>query len=263
MTPPIPIRIVCTHDAAKLAEDMQRRLSAEQHAVEISCGRQSLRQIGDARTLREAVILIWSLDAPSSHYMLQWSSSIEPNRLIEIARGRTMKSRAHVIDFSAWEGERGGPAWRALEDRLRGITRATEPPKPPPRAAAMALAAISAVAVGDAVWLRVQDAHRPLAAPALAEEPTPLPTVMQTAGIGGEGGPLHAAEPASSSPEDVFRAYHGQRVRPLDAPRAGALATVADADAAPSLVFQESRPGVLDRLTALAAPVTHRDENGR
>ncbi|HVZ99093.1 MAG TPA: hypothetical protein VG841_02125 [Caulobacterales bacterium] len=260
MTPPIPIRIVCTHDAMKLAEDVQRRLSAEQHAVAISCGRQSARLIETSRSLREAVILIWSLEAPSAHYMLQWAANAEPTRLIEVARTRAPKTRQHVIDFSAWEGERGGAAWRALEERLRAVTRASEPPKPQPRRAAMALAAVSAVAVGDALWLRVQDAERPPPASALADEPAPL-RHMQTASFGGEGGPLTAVEPDSSSSDESVQIYRAPRVRGLEAAHFDTLKALEAP--APFAIEERRAGGVLDRLAALAAPLTHRNENER
>ncbi|MES1198928.1 MAG: hypothetical protein ABUS48_03005 [Pseudomonadota bacterium] len=254
MTQAVPIRIVCTRDALKLAEDMQRKLTAEQHAVEISCGRQSLGDIEKARA--EAVILIWSRDAPTSHYMLQWAARIPPARLIDVNRGRSnpSASKRAGIDFCHWEGERGASAaWHALEERLRGVTRISQPKKPPPRRAAMVLAVLSALAVGDAAWLRMQDERRPPVQP--LEEPTPIAMTQTPGAVGGEGGPLVAREPASRPEEKALVFYRVRRVQPLDAPRAMPLS---DVETAPDFEIERD-PTMLDRIVSFAAPLRGRD----
>ncbi|MES1156919.1 MAG: hypothetical protein ABUL73_03975 [Alphaproteobacteria bacterium] len=274
MTTPIPIRIVCTHDAAKLAEDLRRLLSAEQHAVEICCGRQSLVFLEASRELREAVLLIWSVDAPSSHYMLQWATHIEPTRVVEISRTRMSsgfaEQRGKVIDFSKWEGQRGGHAWRDLESRLADIARATEPPKPPPRYAAMALVAVSAIAVGEAALVRMHDVHHDamasttedtVQAPA-AQPPAPVVHVADAhSDSEGEGGPLTVSEPASKPVEEVVHLVRGaRRVPMLNAALADDLKA---AHIAPSLHYSESNPWLLDRLSALAAPLMGGEDHRR
>ena len=80
------IRIVCTHDAVKFAEMLLRLLGAEQHQVRLLAGRQSLAELEAAKTAQDAVLLIWSANAPSQHYMREWARNIPPGRLIEIAR---------------------------------------------------------------------------------------------------------------------------------------------------------------------------------
>lgn len=254
-----------------MAEHVRRRLAAEGHPVEISCGRQSLSHIGTAKAQREAVVLIWSDDAPSAHYMLKWAADIDPAKQIEVSRTsrapRLARRSTQVIDFTLWNGERGGPAWRALEDRLRTVSRATEPVKPPPLRAAMVLAAAGAVAVGEAAILRMHDGdHVAQAAPPVEEmaqvvtvHPGPAPEGVETLP---EGGPLTTSEPASDpaeDPLDIYRPLH-RRFAALDGPPAGALH--AAHAAAPPMDFR-SNAGLFDRLASLAAPLIHRDDETR
>ncbi|MGH6950225.1 MAG: hypothetical protein ACREH4_05100, partial [Vitreimonas sp.] len=137
------IRIVCTHDAVKLADVLMRLLGAEQHQVCLLVGRQSLTELEAAKTARDAVILIWSPNAPSQHYMREWARHIPPARLIEIARAAGWphdERRAPVIDFIAWRGQRNSRAWSSLKERLRLIARGLEPPThSAPKRAAMAI----------------------------------------------------------------------------------------------------------------------------
>ncbi|MEZ5956563.1 MAG: hypothetical protein R3C27_05040 [Hyphomonadaceae bacterium] len=154
----IDIISVSTHDAKKMAADLVRLLEAEEHTVRMLVGRQSQLAIADARSSRDAVLIIWSEDAPSQTYMREWLSQIEASRLIEIATAPGWPERkdrkAPVIDFSNWRGERGGRAWNALSDRLKAVANVIEPPKPPARHAAVALGAISLAAVGLAAGVR-------------------------------------------------------------------------------------------------------------
>lgn len=207
------VRIVCTFDALTTAETLARILGAELYDVRISYGRSSMSDLEDARSAREAVVLIWSYDAPGAHYMLEWATGVEPSRLVEIARAPgypRITRKSPVIDFSAWRGERGGRAWHMLAERLRNVTRALEPAKPPPRRAAMALGLASVAAVGGAIVVRANDVFEP-------QEPTQrLQEVAETYDPAqGVGGPVIAVEPASVD-ELTFRAGpFGPRMQPL------------------------------------------------
>lgn len=154
----IDIISVSTHDAKKLAAELVRLLEAEEHTVRMLVGRQSQAAIEDAKTSRDAVLIIWSEDAPSQTYMREWLSQIDSSRLVEIATAQGWPERkdrkAPVIDFSTWRGERGGRAWNALSDRLKTVARGIEPPKPPARHAAIALSIVSIATVGVAVSVR-------------------------------------------------------------------------------------------------------------
>src|SRR5882757_7444175 len=96
-------RIVCAHDGLKTGEALMRLLSAEQFSCELAYGRPSLDHLENARESGEGVILVWSLDAPSALYMLQWAHSVDPARLAEVARARRSPKVANrvspVIDF--------------------------------------------------------------------------------------------------------------------------------------------------------------------
>lgn len=205
----IGILIVCAHDAVKLAETLMRLLEAEQHQVRLSFGRQSQAEIEAAKASSDAVILIWSDNAPSQHYMLEWARQIPQERLIELARTTNWPRSARKpppIDFTNWRGVRGARAWNALNDRLRAIARSLEPAKPQPKRAALALGLASIAAVGGAIAVRINDA--PVALQMAEEEPQ---TIIALDDIhSGIGGPLRAIEPASADEIDLA---------PLSAPR--------------------------------------------
>jgi hypothetical protein len=245
----IPVRIVCARDAVKTAQTIMRLLAAEEHEVELCYGRASRAQIESARTRREAVLLIWSAGAPSAHYMMQWAKSVDPAKLVEIARGALwpqLDRRASVIDFSSWGGERGGSAWRALEDRLRAVTRATEPPRPPPHRAALVLGLASMAAVTGALVERVYNAnHAPMAAP--EDVRAEMPAVSYE----GQGGPLDAIEPGFTE-ASVLRVRPAPHVQPLAPVETYVLE---ETDAAPSMEFEQRNARLLDRLNALTAPL--------
>ncbi|MEJ0059496.1 MAG: hypothetical protein WDM79_07965 [Terricaulis sp.] len=241
----------------KTAHKMMRLLAAEQHSVELCFGRASLAQLETARGLREAVILIWSAGAPTAHYMMQWARGIDPARLAEIGSGAArphLERRTHVIDFNSWSGERGGSAWRALEDRLRAITRATEPTRPPPHRAALVMGLASLAAVGGALTERIYNAHHTLDAPPdnlVAETPISFDE--------GQGGALDAIEPGLSLDDGMLHLAHpAPHIAPLAPVEHDALD---DAEHAPSMEFAQSNPSVLDRLTSLAAPFRRGDSS--
>ncbi|MEZ5970195.1 MAG: hypothetical protein R3C31_00115 [Hyphomonadaceae bacterium] len=194
----IDIITVSTHDAKKLAADLVRLLEAEEHAVRMLVGRQSQGAIESAKTSREAVLIIWSEDAPSQSYMREWLSQIDAARLIEIATAEGWPERkdrkAPVIDFSSWRGERGGRAWNALSDRLKAVARGIEPPKPPARHAAFALGAVSVAIIGVAAGVRdhLTLTPEPIAAAAPQEE-----VVQLEAPTDAVGGVIYATEPGS------------------------------------------------------------------
>lgn len=252
----IPVRIICTYDALKAAQTLARVLSAEGRNVEINHGRGSLAVFEHSRASAEAVLLIWSLDAQSAHYMWHWQTNSEPTRLIEIARGpgypTPEKRRAPVIDFSTWKGERGGAAWRALQDRLRAVGRPFEPARPAPKHAAMALGAVSALAVGAALVVRVQEALQPDAAPPQADR-----VRLADFGVVGLGGPLRAIEPASADEIDVSLnpMMHAELAHPIS------YAAPLDVRIAAPVHVRE--PQLMDRIEAFADPLLTRIDNSR
>jgi hypothetical protein len=237
----IDIRIVCTHDAVTFAETLARLLGAEQHQVRVSYGRQSLHNLDAARALGEAVMLVWSYDAPSQHYMLEWARSIDPTRLVEVARAPgapRLDRRAAVIDFANWRGERGARSWTALNDRLRAIARVLEPPKPPQKHAALALGLASVAAVGGAMFLRVNDTTQPM--PGAGAQTAVIDAAM------GVGGPLDAIEPSSVEDMLIVVRHLGGNLEPLDARDETPLPELAELS---NLDIRD--PTFMERLSAL------------
>lgn len=255
----IDIRIVCTHDAVKLAEMLMRLLEAEQYRVRVLAGRQSLAELDAARTSDDAVVLIWSANAPSQHYMREWARGIPPARLIELARAPgwpQSERKAPVIDAIAWRGERGARAWNSLNERLRTIARVHGAPKQAPKRAVIALGIATIAAVGGAAAVRVHD----VTGPAIAEAPDsteqtveadiggPLNTMEQAFAIAapddvGVGGPLTSA-PEPPSAEDLENTPHA---------RAAQLAALSlNTIEIPEYVAPALRPPtLLERLSAL------------
>ena len=241
----IDIRIVCTHDALKLAEMLMRLLEAEEHQVKLVHGRQSLADLDEAKASRDAVLLIWSANAPSQHYMREWARNIPPARLIEIARAPGWPEgprKAPVLDFINWRGERGARAWNALNERLRIIARAMAPPKPPPSRAALALGIASIAAVGGAVIVRLNDTAP---GPDLASETSEEASIAAVETDLGVGGPLGAIEPASVE-EIELRAVAMPRFERVDPAPTPAFSEIADYTA-PEL----RPPTLMERLSAL------------
>ena len=254
----IPVRIICTYDAVKTAQTLARVLSAEGRQVDVNHGRGAVALLHQARVNAEAVVLIWSLDAQSATYMWDWQNLTDPARLIEIARGPAYpslgKRRAPVLDFSAWNGERGGPAWRALHDRLRTIGRPYEPARPAPKHAAMALGAVSVLAVGAALVVRVQEALQPDAAPQADRVSIADAGMLDGTGL---GGPLRYMEPASADDIDV-------RLNPmLRAELAPSASFAAPMDAHVAGPVSARAPQLLERLGDLAEPLLNREEPAR
>jgi len=249
----IDVRIVCTHDAAKLAETLTRLLEAEEHRVRLTYGRQALLELEDAREARDAVLLIWSPDARSQTYMLEWARNIEPSRLIEIARGTTdypaIKRLAAVIDFSQWRGQRGARAWKSLTERLATITRALSPQAPVPAKAIWAVGIASAAAVAGAVVVRVN-------APTEGLPVTPLEEVAAADMEVGVGGALTAIEPASF--EEIIRLRRIPELEPIDMTPSVPLA--------PLPVYQEPElrdATILERLDGALNIIIGRDDEDR
>lgn len=238
----IDIRIVCTHDAVKLAEMLMRLLEAEEHQVRLVHGRQSLADLEEAKTSRDAVLLIWSANAPSQHYMREWARHIPPGRLIEIARAPgwpTSERKAPVLDFIAWRGERGARAWNTLNERLRTIARVMAPPKPPPGRAMLALGVASIAAVGGAVMVRLNDTAPAPEVTAEANEQS-LIAVDPELGV---GGPLGAIEPASVDEIERVAIPRFSSVEPIATPDFADL---------PEYVAPDLRPPTLmERISAL------------
>lgn len=242
----IDIRTICTHDARKLAETLVRLLEAEEHVVRLTYGRQSLHELEDAKESRDAVLLIWSPDAPSQTYMLEWARQIDPERLVEVALSDgwpRIDRKSPVIDFSKWRGERGAKPWNALNERLRVVARGLEPPKPPPARAALALGAASLAAVGVAFVVRVNDAPVTTAADEAVHEQVvaalPAPHVAV-------GGAVVALEPASVEDLAALQRLSVPRFEALELTPAPDLVQLADYEPA------ELRPPTLmERIVAL------------
>lgn len=218
----IDIRLVFTYDAKPLAETLTRLLEAEQHRVRLTYGRQSLAELEEAREERDAVVLIWSPDARSQIYMIEWANKIDRTRLVEIARTpdhpRTNR-KWPVIDFTQWRGERGGRAWDALSSRLHTIDTTLNPPKPVSKPAIAAMLMIAVAAMFGAVSERNRTAHRV----DTAEEPTPAETAAITEGVE-RGGPIVAIEPASLDETLHFRRVPNATL--IDISEASPLTTV-------------------------------------
>ena len=210
----IDIITVSTHDAKKTASDLARLLEAEEHRVRLLIGRQSETAIPEAKESRDAVLIIWSEDAPSQSYMREWLRQIDPSRLVEVATAPgwpDMKERrSPVIDFTRWRGERGGRAWNALNERLRVVARAIEPAKPPPRQAALALGLASVAAVGVAMGVRLNET------PVSSHAERPLQTAQLEAPTEFVGGAVYAVEPASMNDLSILPPVRPLRVAPIE-----------------------------------------------
>ncbi len=194
----IDIITVSTHDAKKLASDLVRLLEAEEHRVRVISGRHAEAEIEAAKTSRDAVLMIWSKDAPSSSYMREWLLQSDATRLVEIATSQGWPERkdrkAQVIDFSSWRGERGGRAWNALNDRLRAVANVIDPPKPPAKHAAVALGLVSLAAVTIAIGVRSNEGG--VVAPAAPTQETQQSAQLEAPTVS-VGGVTYTLEPAS------------------------------------------------------------------
>lgn len=237
----IDIRIVCAHDAAKLAETLMRLLEAEQHRVRLTYGRQALHELDETQGGRGAVLLIWSPNARSQSYMREWARKIEPVRLIEIAHDTgdwpAIKRMSAVIDFTNWRGQRGARSWKALNERIGAIARAQEPPQLPTKTL-LAAGVAGMAAVTGALMVRVNvPAENQIA-------PTPFEEVAILNPDDGVGGPLSAVEPASLE-DDILRVRHFRPVSLIDSSPGETLAAL------PKLESYELRePTLLERLSA-------------
>ena len=243
------VRLVCTHDGVKTARMLARVLAAEGYSIDISYGRaslQQLEQLEQSSDKAEAIVLIWSLDAPVALYMLQWRQRADPSSLIEIARAKIWPDqprRAPVIDFNGWNGERGSAPWRALQERLRAQDRACAPPRPAPKRAALALGAVSALAAGSALVMRVQDADRSASLPQAEAQ-----TAAAAESPEGLGGPLTTFEPAS-----IEAMQFGPLAAHVDPIEASTPPRLLESEVAPPLIARNEP--LLDRIAALAQPL--------
>jgi hypothetical protein len=194
------IHIICLQEVADLAQALARLLR-ESYGVRLNVGHEARFDLDTSRRPHDIVLAIWSPDVKHQIFISEWAARTGPERLIEISYHvqhlpRVVRDKA-VIDFSAWRGEPDGRAWNELNAHLRTAARALEPEKAPPKPAAFALAALSAMAVGGALALRL---HAP--APTVAAfEPDLHPIETQT-GIGGALDQSEIVEPPSV--DDVF-----------------------------------------------------------
>lgn len=218
----IDVRIVCAHDALKMAETLTRLLEAEQHRVRLTFGRQALSALEEARTETAAVLLIWSPNARSQTYMIEWGRNIDASRLVELAcipDCPKLPRKSPPVDFTHWRGERGR-AWDALNERLRTVRRTLEPPKPVPTRTVAALGFVTAVAMVGAIGARM---NAPL------DAPTTDTSQEQTAALaptGEVGGPINTFEPASI--DDTLHFRRAQPIALIDASTDVTLTELAD-----------------------------------
>lgn len=247
----VPIRIVCTHDALDVANKLARLLGAEGHDVRLCYGRPSLAELPHAREANEAVVLIWSPDAPGAHYMLEWADNIDPQRLIELARASSVprvSRRAPVVEFATWRGERGGRAWTALAERLRSIDRMLSPKPPATRHAAIALGLAGVATLAGALVLNGDGAKTPLApaTPDLEESAARFDGAM------GVGGALEAIEPASLGEEPLrIEPFRHDLIEPAAIPALEPLT--------PFAPVELREPTLAERLAAFN-PLQNQDE---
>lgn len=242
----IDVRIICTHDAAKLAETLTRLLEAEEHRVRLTSGRQAMWELEAAREEKDAVLLIWSPDARSQTYMREWASKIDPGRVIDLTLmddWPRLGRKVTAIDFSQWRGERSSrnPAWRALTERLQSVARAVDPPKPPPKYAPLALGLVSCAALASAVVLRVSD-HEMVRDGADA----PQDQLVAADPSIGLGGPVSTVEPASVLDSTMLPVRNFP-----DAPLMREATSTLQMAALPTLHQYELRdPTILERISA-------------
>jgi hypothetical protein len=241
------IRIICSHDALKTAEMLRRLLVAEEHKASIRCGRRSLEDLPAARRGEGPVLVIWSYEAPSAQYVLDWAHRIAPAQLVEIGVARgwpSIAGRAPVIDFSAWNGERGGRAWNDLSQRLRAVAKPTFVQRPPPRGAALVLAAASLAMVISAFFVRVHDVLRPSAA---APAAGPATAQIDPQPGDGVGGPVTDIEPASTN--ELYPDIAAAPAIEVGAPAVSATPLLSIPDLAPANALRA--PTLLERLQDL------------
>ncbi len=235
--------IVCTHDALKMAETLTRLLEAEQHRVRLTFGRQALSVLEQVREEKNAVVLIWSPNARSQTYMIEWARKIDPSRLIELATipdAPKIQRKVAPVDFANWRGERGGRAWDALNERLRVVTRQFEPAKPVPTRALAAMSLVTAVAMAGAIGARM---HAPVGSAEADTTSAPEQTMAALDPTTGIGGPINTFEPLSAD-ESPLR-FRGHRVPLIDGPAPIALSDVTTLE--PQTLRQET---FLERLNA-------------
>ncbi|MGD9967287.1 MAG: hypothetical protein AB7T59_12245 [Hyphomonadaceae bacterium] len=244
----IDIITVSAHDARKLVADLVRLLEAEEHRVRVISGRQSAAEIDAARSSRDAILMVWSNNAPSASYMLDWLRESDPCRLVEIAIATGWPERkdrkAPVIDFSTWRGERGGRAWNALNDRLRAIASVVDPPKPPALHAAVGLGVASLAAVVVAIGVRTNET--PAAAPALEPQQAAAPLDAPTMSVGGA---VYTLEPASLEDLALVPDVHPLRIPLVELTPEPEVATLGDTP------LPEVRdPTLMERIRELNLP---------
>lgn len=237
----IEIRIVCAHDAVNLAEMLTRLLEAEEHRVQLSYGRHTLHEVEDARTTRGAVLLIWSPNARSQTYMIEWARNIDPALLIEIAQDASdwpsIKRASGVIDFTNWRGQRGARCWKALNERLAVVTRTLMPPKPPLRTLG-AIGAASLAAVSGAVFVGLHPTGQKDGTAAIMAQ---VAVIDASSGV---GGPLWTIEPASMD-DGSLRQRRLPPMALIDASPAEPLADLPELES-----FELRDPTLLERLNA-------------
>jgi hypothetical protein len=245
----LEIRIVCAHEAIPLAEMLMRLLEAEEYRVRMSYGRQSLQDLEETSASQSLVLLIWSPNARSQTYMIEWARTIEPAHLIEIAHHVSdcppIKRLAAVIDFTNWRGQRGARCWKSLDERLAAIIRARTQKVPLRTLATIGAAGLAAVSAAV-----VMGVHTP--------QPETMVALTEDAALddpsSGIGGPLSAIEPESMDDGSIILRHYPEMAL-IEAQPAQTLADL------PELGTIELRePTLLERLNSYN-PLRRDDDN--
>jgi hypothetical protein len=245
------VRIVCSYDGLEAAHTLGRVLAAEDYEVVVNHGRVAQEQLAAERDENEAVVLVWSPGAAGASYVLHWRTNVSASNLVEIAICEAWpqyQRRWPVIDFSNWKGRRGSAAWRALTERLRNIDRANAPAKPAPWRAATALAAASAMAVGGALIVRVNDTTSHQITVAADDHSV---SVESFEGLGGPAG--YGVEPAGADDPDVVLGPVAPRLSPISTSQPALLRSP---DLTPS--YRARTEGLFGRIVQMTEPLLER-----
>lgn len=238
---------VCTREAHARVGEIVRLLEAEGHRVRVIAQRHDRTQMDAVEYEDHAILLVWSMDAPSTNHMQQWLHQSDPSYLVEIATAPGWPERknrkAAVIDFSKWRGERGR-SWSALTDRLNAVEKVINPPEPPVRQAAGALGVVSMVAVAFAVSVRSDDSG--ISAPILQPQENHIASTLE-APIVSVGGAIDAIEPASI--DDLLvpdvRPLRTPLVEPTPAPRLATLSNSVLPEVRDPTLFERVRDAIV------------------
>lgn len=250
--------IVCSYDAARdpssPARLLGRVLGAEGVNVELCYGRETRELIERTAAARDPVILLWTSEAVSASYMRDWQKSIDPQLLIELACvpfhsvPEMPNRRAALVEFGTWHGQRAGHEWRGLQERMKWVERALNPPRPVTPGSLAALAAATGMALTGAWVIRAGDDGAQMQMAAQDDAPGLLAADDPSTGL---GGPLVSEEPAGIDDGEVNFGPLARRAEAIQAVQYGPMAS--PAPIADPLDAREAQ--LLDRLAEFAQPL--------